>query len=238
MPQQNYTHEVNNDEMSLQQEQRPNNLRGEVYYNFHDGQYRLLHNHERISPQSVIYHEGRDQCFYFSKEQTWKSALLVDFPENTVCYLYRSGPLQLPDWPQISHLIMTPSPTGSPHVSFPPLAFKPIRPSGNSPTGMMMPHPTPIQPQNPIRQQMPFSTFQYPFAFETQQQYGPHQATQQDIWSNAYLPNIFPPMQQTPVRHPTFNTPLWTNPTQPHATEHQNSFQSNVTQTQPKEIST
>ena len=152
--------------------------------------------------------------------------------------MYRSGPLQLPDWPQISHSIMTPSPTGSPHVSFPPLAFKPIRPSGNSPTGMMMPHPTPIQPQNPIRQQMPFSTFQYPFAFETQQQYGPHQATQQDIWSNAYLPNIFPPMQQTPVRHPTFNTPLWTNPTQPHATEHQNSFQSNVTQTQPKEIST
>ena len=70
------------DESTYQQQQRPDVLRGEVYFNFCDDQYRLLHNNEIIDPRSVIYHEGRDQCHYFSRNQTWKSAPLVDFPDD------------------------------------------------------------------------------------------------------------------------------------------------------------
>ena len=55
-PRRNSTHEANNDELSYQQQQRPDVLSGEVYYDFQDGQYRLLHNNERIDPNCAIYH--------------------------------------------------------------------------------------------------------------------------------------------------------------------------------------
>lgn len=86
-PWQNSTHEVNNDQLSYQQQQRPDILRGEVYYNFWDGHYRLIHNNERINPNSAICHEGWDQCYYFSQDKTWKSASLVDFPDDTAYYV-------------------------------------------------------------------------------------------------------------------------------------------------------
>ena len=59
---QNNVPELDVDESTYQQQQRPDVLRGEVYFNFHDDRYRLLHNNERIDPWSIIYHEGRDQC--------------------------------------------------------------------------------------------------------------------------------------------------------------------------------
>ena len=63
----------------------------------------------------------------FGRNQTWKSARLADLPESTTYYMYKSGPLQQPNWPEMSHSLMTSlppaSPPSSPHVSFPPSAF-------------------------------------------------------------------------------------------------------------------
>ena len=115
------------DSLNYQSQQRPKNLLGEVYFDFRNGQYKLLHSHESINPLSVIYHESQDQCYYFGRNQTWKSAMLADLPDSTAYYMYKSGPLQQPNWPEMSHSLMTPSPTASPplspHVSFPPSAF-------------------------------------------------------------------------------------------------------------------
>ena len=104
------------DSLNYQPQQRPKNLLGEVYFDFCNGQYKLL-----------LYHEGQDQCYYFGRNQTWKSAMLADLPNSTAYYMYKSGPLQQPNWPEMSHSLMTPSPAASPplspHVSFPPSAF-------------------------------------------------------------------------------------------------------------------
>ena len=72
----------------------------------------------------------------------WKSVPLADFPPETVFYWYRSGPLQIPNWPR-RHSLLTPQ-TESP-VSFPKSAFKPVQPPGNSPNNMPVAHPLPIQ---------------------------------------------------------------------------------------------
>ena len=96
------------DSPNYQPQQRPNNLIGEVYFDFHNGHYKLLHSHESINPLSVIYHEGQDQCYYFGRNQTWKSATLADLPDSTAYYMYKSGPLQQPNWPEMIHSLMTP----------------------------------------------------------------------------------------------------------------------------------
>ena len=195
--------ELDGDESTHHQQERPDVLRGEVYFNFHDDQYRLLHNNERIDPRSVIYHEGRDQCHHFSRNQTWKSAPLVDFPDDAAYYLYRSGPLQTPDWLQMSHSLMSPLPSVSSHVSFQPSTFKPVRPPGNPPLDVPITHPTPIQPHYNTEQQIPFSTFWNPFTFETPQQHPPLQ----DIRSNNYIQPVSN-MQQTLSTNPFLNTLL------------------------------
>ena len=68
---------------------------------------------------SAIYHQGRDQCFYFSSNGQWKSAQIADFPNHRRYVLYHSGNLQIPGWPQLGYSLMTPLPPSSPHVSFP-----------------------------------------------------------------------------------------------------------------------
>ena len=80
----------------------------------------------------------------------------------------------------------------------------PIRPGGNS--HVPMSQPAPIQSQNHVEQQMPFSTFQNPFASETPR------STTQGIWSNNYIQPIFPGMQQVSWINPLSNPPNWTNP--------------------------
>ena len=102
---------------------------GEACFDFRDSQYRLLHNRQAIDPRCVIYHEGRDQCCYYGTSVKWKSAPLVDVPDKFQHVLYRSSNLQTPDWPQVRHSPMTPSPAPqSPHVSFPLTAFSPGKP--------------------------------------------------------------------------------------------------------------
>ena len=89
-----------------------------------DSQYRLIHNRQAIDPICAIYHEGRDQCYYYGTSGKWKYAPLMDFPDNTQYVLYRCGNLQTPDWPQMRHSLMTPSPAPqSTHVSFTPTSF-------------------------------------------------------------------------------------------------------------------
>ena len=103
----------------------------------------------------------------------------------------------------------------------------PIRPGGNSPIPMSQ--PAPIQSQNHVEQQMPFSTFQNPFASETPQ------STMQGIWSNNYIQPIFPGKQQVPWINPLSNPPNWTNP---QAAVNNSTPPANTTQTTPKEIGT
>ena len=95
--------------ITLEQEQ-PDVMISEAYFDFMDSQYRLLHNRQATDPRCPIYHEGRDQCYYYETSGKWKSALLVDFPDNTQYVLYRSGNLQTPDWSQMRHSLMTSSP--------------------------------------------------------------------------------------------------------------------------------
>ena len=75
----------------------------------------------------------------------WTSAPFMDFPHNTQYVLYRSGNLQTPDWPQMRHSLMTPSPSPqSPHVSFPPTAFQPVKSHDPQMTNPLN-HSTPMQ---------------------------------------------------------------------------------------------
>ena len=88
--------------------EKPHNLLGEVYFNHKINMYQTLRHKETLDPQSVIYHVQRDKCFYFSSEQTWKPAPVVDFPQGTKFYWYGSGPLKIPNWPVTRHSILTP----------------------------------------------------------------------------------------------------------------------------------
>ena len=124
-------------------QQKPSIMSGEVYFNFRDNLYRTLGKNEVIDSQSAIYHVGQDQCYYFSSNEMWKSVPLVDFPPETVFYWYRSGPLQIPNWPR-RHSLLTPQ-IESPLVSFPKSAFKPVQPPGNSPNNIPVARPLPIQ---------------------------------------------------------------------------------------------
>ena len=128
-------------------QQKPSIMSGEVYFNFRDNLYRTLGKNEVIDSQSAIYHVGQDQCYYFSSNQMWKSVPLADFPPETVFYWYRSGPLQIPNWPR-RHSLLTPQ-IESPPVSFPKSAFKPVQPPGNSPNNMPVARPLPIQQTSP-----------------------------------------------------------------------------------------
>ena len=92
--------EIDVEDPLFRPQQRPSVLSGEVYFNFRDNLYCTLRKNEVIDPQSAIYHVGQDQCYYFSSNQMWKSVPLVDFPPETVFYWYRSGPLQIPNWPR------------------------------------------------------------------------------------------------------------------------------------------
>ena len=56
------------DSPNYQSQQRPKNLLGEVYFDFHNRQYKLLHSHESINPLSVIYHEGQDRLLLLWKK--------------------------------------------------------------------------------------------------------------------------------------------------------------------------
>ena len=146
-----------------------------------------------INPLSVIYHEGQDRCYYFGRNQTWKSATLADLPDSTAYYMCKSGPLQQPNWPEMSHSLMTPSPPTSPplspHVSFPPSAFWPVQVQGSLPLNIPMPNPTPIQPSTMTDQQIPlsFSTFWNPFPFEMYWQFLQPEVSPSDIWSTNYM---------------------------------------------------
>ena len=97
---------------------------GKTYFDFRDGQYRLLNNGQLISSMCAVYQEDRDKCYYFATNRKWKSAPLTDLPSHTQYVFYWSGNLQTPDWMQMRHSLMTPL-TGPhlPHVPFPPSAF-------------------------------------------------------------------------------------------------------------------
>ena len=110
---------------------------------------------------SAFYHEGRDQCFYYSSNGQWKSAPTVDFPNHTWYVLYRSGKLEVPDWPQLGYSLMTPTPSSpppsSPHVSFPQSAFRLVIPAQDTCIDQLQ-QQTPLQPSfNP--NQLPPPTF-------------------------------------------------------------------------------
>ena len=141
---QQYEEEIDVDDPLFRPQQRPHILSGEVYFNFRDNLYRTLKDNEAIDPQSGIYHVGRDECYYFTSTRQWKSIPLVDFPPQTLFYWYRSGPLQMPNWPGRRSLL-TPV-VESPHVSFPDSAFKPVQPRKNIPTITPISQPKPIQP--------------------------------------------------------------------------------------------
>ena len=135
--------EIDVEDPLFRPQQKPNVLSGGVYFNFRDNLYRTLKNNEVIDSESAIYHVGQDQCYYFSSKQIWKSLPFRNFPPETVFYWYRSGPLQIPNWPKRSSLL-TPS-TESPHVSFPNSAFKPVQTPINPPTNTPVAHLIPLQ---------------------------------------------------------------------------------------------
>ena len=141
--------EIDVEDPLFRPQQKPSVMSGEVYFNFRDNLYRTLGKNEVIDSQSAIYHVGRDQCYYLSSNQMWKSVPLADFPPNTVFYWYRSGPLQIPDWPRRYSLLMPQ--IESPTVAFPRSAFKPVQPPGNSPINMPVAHPLPIQRTSPFQ---------------------------------------------------------------------------------------
>ena len=89
---------------------------GEVYFDFWDNQYRVLHNKEAVDGSSAIYHEEQDWCYYFGTNGKWKSAPLVEFLDHTSYYSYWSGPLQIPDWPIGRHPLITSAPSLSPRI--------------------------------------------------------------------------------------------------------------------------
>ena len=99
--------EIDVEDPLFRPQQKPSIMSGEVYFNFRDNLYRTLGKNEVIDSQSAIYHVGRDQCYYFSSNQMWKSVPLADFSSETVFYWYRSGPLQIPNWPR-RHSLLTP----------------------------------------------------------------------------------------------------------------------------------
>ena len=86
------TPEGNVDELTPIRQQRPDVLRGGVYFDFWDNQYRLLHSRETTDGNSAIYHEGQIQCNYFLTSDKLKSAPAVELPDHTSSYMYWSGP--------------------------------------------------------------------------------------------------------------------------------------------------
>ena len=128
-----------------QPQQKPNNLLGEVYFNHQLSMYHTLRHKETLDPQSVIYHVQQDKCFYFSTEQTWKPAPVVDFPAGTKFYWYRSGPLKIPNWPVMRYSILTPLPPDSQPESPLLSAFRPIQPLDSEIIEIPVSRPKPIQ---------------------------------------------------------------------------------------------
>ena len=142
---------------------------GKAFYDFQDTKYHLLHNRETVNPVSAIYHEGRDQCFYYSSNGQWKSAPIADFPDHTWYVLYRSGKLEVPDWPHLGYSLMTLTPSSpsplSPHVSLPQLAFRPVILAQDAYTDQLQ-QPTPIHPSFNSNQ-LPPPTFAPGFPYNT-----------------------------------------------------------------------
>ena len=155
--------------------EKPHNLLGEVYFNHKINMYQTLRHKEMLDLQSVIYHAQQDKCFYFSSEQTWKPTPVVDFPEGTKFYWYRSGPPKIPNWLVTRHSILTPqlpdSQLESPRLS----AFRPIQPLESEVIDVPFTRPTPIQ----------FRTFGHPGTKEQQ--------------PNAHTPNSFSHAQQIEI---------------------------------------
>ena len=76
-------YETENVELTQIRQQRPDVLRGEVYFDFWYNQYRLPHNRETIDGCSAIYLEWWGQCYYIGMESKWKGTPLVEFPDHT-----------------------------------------------------------------------------------------------------------------------------------------------------------
>ena len=165
---------------------------------------------------SVFYHEGRDQCFYYSSNGQWKSAPTADFPDHTWYVLYRSGKLQVPDWPQLGYSLMTLTPSSppplSPHVSFPQSAFRPVIPAQDTCTDQLQ-QQTPLQPSfNP--NQLPPPTFALGLLPTT-----PHmqnQITPRVLWPHSLNSAFYnlPPYEEYPYQNFSSHTFVPQNTTQ------------------------
>ena len=70
-------------DMENPRNQWPDVMISKAFFDFQDNKYHLLHNRETVNPMSAIYHEGRDQCFYYSSNGQRKSAPIADFPDHT-----------------------------------------------------------------------------------------------------------------------------------------------------------
>ena len=123
--------------------------------------------------------------------------MLADLPDSTTYYMYKSGPLQQSNWPEMSHFLMTPLPTASPplspHASFPPSAFWPVQLQGSLPLNMPMANPTPIHLSTMSNQQITllFSTFRNPYPFEMYWQFQQPETSPADICSTNYMESAY-----------------------------------------------
>ena len=208
------------DDQPAMNSQRPDVMIGEAYFDFRDNQYRLLHNRQTVSPSCVMYHAGRDRCYYYGTNSQWKAADVNSFPDHTNYVLYRSGNMQTPAWGQRSHSLMTPSPTpASPHVSFPTSAFQPVQPGTTSSNKQYVSQPTPIRP--PTRHNNPFYN-PHPLNLST---FEPVPSSSPNVprstWPHTVgEPHFSPQMpypHYNPYQHHISNYPT---PISPHATQH------------------
>ena len=161
-------------------QQKPEHLLGEVYFNHHTQVYQTLREKLTLELRNcAIYHAQRDKCFYFSCDYTWKDAPLVDFPDYTRFYWYRSGPLKIPDCPPTHSSLLTPTPPSTPQPDSPLLsAFRPIQPRESNVIDVPITCPTPVQGQPrmktfepPIRdEQQPFTYTPRSFSREQQEE--------------------------------------------------------------------
>ena len=174
-PNQDLALELDVDNPLLQPQQKPSNLLGEVYFNHRLYVYQTLRHKEMIDPRSVIYHVQWDKCFYFSSDNSWKAAPVIDFPEGTKFYWYRSGPLKIPNWPETRNSVLTPQIPDSSPESPPVSAFRPIQLQQTDLVTIPIVHPTPTHRLPRLK------TF------------GNHNE------QSNYLPNIFSPEQQLEI---------------------------------------